>query len=409
MQNWDYDYIRDLIAFLINGTLNNFPYVVMLSAAQAILPEQIGGVLLCNVLPSVLVKLVSPFFMHYIPYTIRIICIFLCSFLSFYIVALGINPAMKLFGVVIAAIGAGLGEITFLAMISYYNKNCVSTWSIGTGIAGLTGSLSYLLLVSVFKLTPTTSLIIVSLLPPFLLVSNFIILSGKHNKGRKYFGLIKDKNYKDFEIPSKKNGEEYFEYPDSENSGLIHTSDQKEEPPLTLLERIYCIFPLLQYMIPLFVVFYSEYVINTGIAPTILFHNNSYIDAIDDYKYYTFIYSLGVFISRSSVNILPIKYTIGLWIMAFTQFFLMILFFLDAYFRIVPNIYIIFAVIFFEGLLGGACYVNAFLQIQIKMPPRVREFSMGLTSVADSTGIAFSALTAIFVQPWLKNNQRRII
>jgi len=52
--------------------MNNFVYVVFLSAAADIL-EDSGGVpkavvLLADCLPSLLVKLVAPYFMHRIPY-----------------------------------------------------------------------------------------------------------------------------------------------------------------------------------------------------------------------------------------------------------------------------------------------------------------------------------------------------
>lgn len=40
------------------------------------------------------------------------------------------------------------------------------------------------------------------------------------------------------------------------------------------------------------------------------------------------------------------------------------LFFFEAYYRFMPVIYIVFALIFYEGLLGGAAYVNTFDHIR---------------------------------------------
>ena len=60
------------------GLVNNFTYVVFLSAAQDILKEsqrkQVGervpesAILLADIVPGLLVKLVCPYFMHLVPY-----------------------------------------------------------------------------------------------------------------------------------------------------------------------------------------------------------------------------------------------------------------------------------------------------------------------------------------------------
>lgn len=48
-----------------------------------------------------------------------------------------------------------------------------------------------------------------------------------------------------------------------------------------------------------------------------------------------------------------------------------------------------------EGLLGGGTYVNAFYLLSQQVPIAYREFSLGVTSVADSCGIALSGATSI--------------
>ena len=46
-------------------------------------------------------------------------------------------------GVVCASIASGLGEYSFLQLGSYFDPNVISTWSSGTGGAGVFGALSY--------------------------------------------------------------------------------------------------------------------------------------------------------------------------------------------------------------------------------------------------------------------------
>ena len=57
--------IRNIIAFAILGLLNNFYYVVFLSAAEDLSRECTGCILLANIIPSLAVGMVAPFFMHF--------------------------------------------------------------------------------------------------------------------------------------------------------------------------------------------------------------------------------------------------------------------------------------------------------------------------------------------------------
>ena len=66
---------------------------------------------------------------------------------------------------VIGSIAQAGGEITFLAMSSHYNKNTISSWSSGTGAAGLFGALSYLALKGWIGLTQQWALTVVTPLP----------------------------------------------------------------------------------------------------------------------------------------------------------------------------------------------------------------------------------------------------
>ncbi|KAG2378991.1 hypothetical protein C9374_007629 [Naegleria lovaniensis] len=297
---------RDLVAFFICGLLNNYSYVIMLSAAEDLIHGQSSIVLLADILPTLVLKAIAPFFMHAIPYNIRVGLAVILALASFQMVAWFDNIGLKLVGVVMASLSSGGGEITFLAMSSYYHKNTVSAWSSGTGGAGIFGALSYLALKGWFQLSPSISLSIITPLPLLMLLATFVIMSGAHYangfcaRGK---GVQKDKK----------------------------TSFE----PLTMNEKL----KLVLYMLPLTTVYFAEYLINQGVAPTITFRKEL-IPAKDDYMYYQFLYQIGVFISRSSVNIFPIK---RLWVPAVLQCSLFVFLLLDAYFRFVPAIFFTFA------------------------------------------------------------------
>jgi hypothetical protein len=57
--------MRNIIAFGILGLLNNFYYVVFLSAAEDLSKECTGCILLANIIPSLIVGMIAPFFMHF--------------------------------------------------------------------------------------------------------------------------------------------------------------------------------------------------------------------------------------------------------------------------------------------------------------------------------------------------------
>ena len=170
---------------------------------------------------------------------------------------------------------------------------------------------------------------------------------------------------------------------------------------MTVRERIALIRPLvLPYMLPLFFVFWAEYTINQGISPVLLFplEGTPFGSLRDHYIYYQCLYQLGVFVSRSSVEWFPIR---QVWAPSVLQVVTMLLVLMQALYSYIPSVWILFLVIFWEGLLGGATYVNAFYNIARNVDPAYREFSMGVTAVADTLGITVAGLTSFALTPAL--------
>ena len=154
------------------------------------------------------------------------------------------------------------------------------------------------------------------------------------------------------------------------------------------------------YMMPLFLVYVAEYTINQGVAPTLLFpvEESPFREFRGFYPFYGFLYQLGVFISRSSTPFIRIRH---LYVPSFLQIGNLVLLTLHAVYFFIPSVYIVFVVIFWEGLLGGAVYVNCFAEILEKVPSEDREFSLGAATVSDSGGICVAALIGIALEPRL--------
>lgn len=104
------------------------------------------------------------------------------------------------------------------------------------------------------------------------------------------------------------------------------------------------------------------------------------------------IYQLGVFISRSSLPLVRLRH---LYPPSCLQCLNLLILILQSLLDLIPSIYIVFLIIFWEGLLGGAVYVNTFALITDQVDQRDREFALGTTSVSDSSGIMIAGLLGV--------------
>ncbi|KAJ1981449.1 battenin CLN3 protein [Dimargaris xerosporica] len=422
--------------FTHDGLVNNFVYCVFLSAAEKIL-ESGGGVptsvvLAADILPSFFVNLLAPYFIHRMPYNLRVILAAGFSFASLFIVAWVDNIVVRILGVCLCSAGSGLGELTFLMFSSFYESTSVSFWSSGTGAAGLAGSLSFLALTVWARLPLQTSLSIVSALPPLMLVAYFFVLRIPNDVLQEQKRLQKERDDMDFHLASTDSGSTVLEQgskkdeignthhalldcpPDhtkttfasaqvqvhsSPDVPLPHANLRPEERPLR--ERLVLVKPLLvPYILPLFVVYWAEYTINSGIAPTLLFEmdHTPFQKMSDHYIYYQALYQAGVFVSRSSLSILHIQ---RVWIPSSLQVATLVLLLTQSLFAWIPTVYVVFAIIFWEGLLGGAAYVNTFYNISKDVTPILREFAMGVCGLGSVLGISVASLTGIVLEPAL--------
>ncbi|MCJ1472033.1 battenin CLN3 protein [Lambiella insularis] len=139
-------------------------------------------------------------------------------------------------------------------------------------------------------------------------------------------------------------------------------------------------------MLPLLLVYIAEYSINQGVTPVLLFPlpSSPFASYRAFYPTYAFIYQAGVFLSRSSTPFLRLH---RLYPPALLQCLNLALLVLEAMFHVAPSVWWVFVVVFWEGLLGGAVYVNTFAEILDTVEQGEREFSLGAVTVSDSGGI----------------------
>jgi len=153
-------------------------------------------------------------------------------------------------------------------------------------------------------------------------------------------------------------------------------------------------------MLPLGAVYYFEYLINQGLFE-LLYFPKSFLNHQQQYRWYQLTYQVGVLISRSSLGCLIINKIYLLSI--FQGISLLILSLQSVYLELSGNtgLMLIFCLVFWEGLLGGAAYVNTFHKISQETEEQNREFSLGIASLADSTAIGLAGLSALPIHNWI--------
>ncbi|GKT66176.1 protein BTN1 [Colletotrichum tofieldiae] len=401
-----------VVAFWLLGLINNVLYVIILSAAQDLVGSSVpkGVVLLADVLPSFFTKLVAPYYIHRVPYSLRVLVLIALSCSGMLLVALtppSKSVVVKMVGVVIASISSGGGELSFLGLTHYYGPMSLAGWGSGTGAAGLVGAGLYVVMTDWWGFSVRNSLLFSACLPSVMLVSFFVVLpKGPLRAGRKDYATVPEQDLEEDEVadlsrnaasaallapgPSVTSATYAAQHPDAQHS-LEHN-----------LKRARSLF--VPYMLPLLLVYIAEYTINQGVAPTLLFPLGSspFTEFREFYPMYGFLYQLGVFISRSSTPFVRIH---RLYLPSLLQVGNLGLLTAHAMLDFIPSVYVVFVIIFWEGLLGGAVYVNTFAEIMEKVPSEDREFSLSATSVSDSGGICIAGFLGIIMEVQLCNWQ----
>lgn len=184
----------------------------------------------------------------------------------------------------------------------------------------------------------------------------------------------------------KKDSEASFQISPDEEYGVDGSSDK-----FTIGDKIRFVPTLLKYMLPLGLVYLFEYFINQGLFELIYF-DNIWLDQKAQYRWLQVDYQIGVFISRSSVNVFQLN---RIWIMSVFQFANILLLLSEVVTFVTPSIWIVFVVVLWEGLLGGGAYVNTFYRMSKEIPANRMKFAMGIVPVSDAIGIALAGALAM--------------
>lgn len=363
------------IHFWFLGFCNSIPFLMMLSAAHDFLKTEektlinrdnfndrydcnehsTGLVLIIDVIPGTLTKFIVPFFVHKLEYWQRILITMTAASVSFLIIGNADHEIKGLVftGIIFASFATSFGEMTILSLSTFYSsKLSLAGYASGTGASGFVSTFIYAFLTSI-GMTPSSTILLM-LIVPVLMGFNFMMLPpyrydfSKVNKDDE--SAIKEAKGND--IPLQVLDEPRTELDNNEKDVII-SMDKKD---FKFKDKIFLLRHLLKYMIPLFLVYYSEYLINQGLFELLYFRDNDIVpDHSLQYRWYNVIFRFGVFVARSSIRFIQIK-----WIAVFPigQILNLIILLTQVLFGYIPYIWIVFIIIYIEGLIGGASYVK---------------------------------------------------
>lgn len=135
-----------ILSFLTFGLMNYFTFTVTISGAQDIMAARSIGTsmnLVAHMVPIVLITNIFPFFIRRMPYFVRVLIVSITNAVGFVIVAYVKQAEWKLFGIGLASVGFGFGNMSLIALTSYFGSSSLAAYSAGTGMGFFVAPLYY--------------------------------------------------------------------------------------------------------------------------------------------------------------------------------------------------------------------------------------------------------------------------
>ena len=342
--------------FWLLGLLNNASYVIMIASAKSIDAGGVAVVYLVAIGPGLAVKASAPYWFDLVRYEKRLLVAALSMVGGFLLAGLGGRRPLQLVGVALTSFQSALGEATLLALAARHDEGCVSAWSSGTGFAGIVGYGWVWLFTRAlrFSMAACQSLAAASLPLLYVLASRRLTKSDA--------GEIRPKRLGSF------------------------------------WERTRFGLKLWPTTGALFLVYFSEYALQSGVWASMGVPQPTKKHRQDFYLYANWLYQVGVLVSRSSGPLFPTPPSNAwLWAASGFQAVFLCLFAVDAATRYWYSSSILVMCVL-VGLLGGGVYVHGFRRLSVGQEP---ELAMPVGALAADAGIVLANVMGLFLQACL--------
>mmetsp|Transcript_13287 Transcript_13287/g.23826 ORF Transcript_13287/g.23826 Transcript_13287/m.23826 type:complete len:413 (-) Transcript_13287:2119-3357(-) len=365
-----------LLALWLLGVLNNSIFVILNAGAKDIVSGGVGLVYLCNTFPGLLVQVTGPYWFHLMSYTNRVAATTVLFVLSVSMVAFGKGVLwMQLLGVSGGSFAGGLGEATFLGLMSYYGESEITAWSSGTGFAGIYGYTWKALFTDALGFPFSTTLLLSNVLPLLYFATYHFLLDKPPSLRETEYTAVAQSN-------------------DNEEVDEAISSEERIGPS-SIQERMRVFLSLWPFTIPLLVVYISEYSMQSGAWAATGFPIDDPAARAKFYLYSNWLYQVGVFCSRSSGFLsLDLRH---IWFFPCIQAVLLIFFSFNAVYHIWWNNTVLLLCLL-AGFLGGAVYVHTFCIMSRRVPSEQQEFALASAVTAATFGTAVANILGVILQ-----------
>ncbi|KAG9392929.1 Batten's disease protein Cln3 [Carpediemonas membranifera] len=382
-------YMYNFLWFFILGTLNNFGYSIVLAAARSVAEDfnqlnMLGFVPWANVGVGLLVRPLNVA-MERVPFTARFLLNAILMFLGPSLLALSIWTDITfvfcILSILVVGASSSFGESVLLTYMRLYDARSVNGWSSGTGMAGVSSALAYLV-ATWLEIPDQLTFVVIAFLAGIYVLSFALLVRPRPCPRR-----------------ADSDPEEAVE-PFSEDvlDGLTPDAVEQADPTpaVPVIDRVIAYAHKLWVCTKhaswngglLAAVYFFEYVSLTGCAAKAQPADDG--SAKTKYVVLQLSYQIGVFLSRSSLLLFKIRYV---WILAAMQAVNFAAWQLQAYTKIVPFAIQIPAM-FYVGLLGGAMYVNVlyFTMADARISKNHMELTINLITIFICLGITASSI-----------------
>lgn len=329
-------------AFFVMGTINNLPYVVVGSAAKSLADsfneaDLIGVIQWATVAVGLFVRALNAFYLEGTSFSTRVAANTAAMVVGLVAVAMSvyIDFSFAIGAIVVIGGASSFGESVILSYLKGFDSELTGAWSSGTGMAGVGGSLSYILLGSAAGLSNETVFLL--LIPTAVAYWMAFLVAAR--------SLSAD------------NAPDEYSPMAAEPQPQEQLPPHKGEPGLARVLRV--TRQVLGLATQLMLVYFFEYCVSVGFAALAnikpakgrggFFRRHSY-------AILAFCYQLGVFVSRSSISVLKIR---RFWVLTTLQAANFAIWLVHSTNPFLP-LWLQFALMVYVGLLGGAMYVNVF-------------------------------------------------
>lgn len=313
-----------------------------------------GAILVADTLPATALTMAAPLTLL-VNVDMRVGLVGSLCVASYLILGLATSEFVFL-GVALASASRGFSDTTFLGHASHYHKHTLSLWSSGTGVATFMGPLLYSSLTT-GGINPRYALLIFLTVPIIIAISFWCILS-RHKKG-----------YKDTHSKTQ------------EAVGLTCVEDSENEKQKRLAvvkEKLFLLLRAQKYLLPLTVFYFVMYFTNQGLLELVYFPASQMTHA-QQYSWSNTIRCLGTLISRSAHKLFLLSST---WIYSGLAMVILVVVGMEAHYHYLPSEYIIFTLLFLQGLLEGAAFRSTVFTVHEKAGDKEREFCLGIFPVS---------------------------